>query len=319
MHTTLLLIGGLFFLFAGGEGLVRGAVTVGQRLAVSPLLIGMVIVGFGTSTPELVVSVEATRAGSPALAVGNVIGSNISNVLFILAVAVLLRPIPRPDRVMVPDGIVLLLVSVVVVLLGLQGVILKWQGVALLSALFILIAIEYLRAKSKSRLAEILQEPMPLPAEVPDRTLVSMLLVITGIAGLVFGADMLVDGATRVARALGVGEGLIGLTIVAIGTSLPELSGSVVAALRGHTDVAYGNIIGSNLFNLLGILGVSALVGNLEYPFVMVWFDGPIMVIATAAMLFFTSTGVGLSRKEGTILLVSYVAYVVLRYAYALA
>ena len=316
--TFLLIVAGLVLLAIGGEALVRGSVALGARFELSPLLIGMVIVGFGTSMPELVVSVRATMEGTPALAVGNVIGSNISNILLILGITALIRPMGKPKRVLMPDGIILLVVSAAVILLGLEGTIPALQGAIFLMLLAGLIAAEYFRARRETALKQILEEPIPLPAEVPQRLLVSLLLVATGIAALVYGGDLLVDGATRFARIIGVSEGVIGLTIVAIGTSLPELASSIVASRRGHSAVAYGNIIGSNLFNLLGILGASALAGPLAFPFVMVWFDGPVMVAATAVMLAFLTTGTGLSRREATAMVGFYAAYVTLRFVYAL-
>jgi len=319
MLTTALLIAGFLFLLAGGEALVRGAVAIGRRLNLPPLLIGMVIVGFGTSAPELVVSVNATLEGAPGLAVGNVIGSNISNILLILATAAILRPVARPPNVLIPDGLVLLGISGLVVVLGLQGTIPTLQGFVLVAILLALIIVEYLRAQKKARIASILEEPLPLPSEVPERLLISVLLVLSGIAGLVFGADLLVAGATQIADGLGVSKGLIGLTIIAAGTSLPELASTLAASRRGHSDVAYGNVIGSNMFNLLGVLGASAMAGNLEFPRVMVWFDGPVMLAATALMLAFLCTGKGLSRAEGMVLLAGYIAYVIARYAYALS
>lgn len=314
--TVLLLLGGLAFLLIGGEALLRGAVAIGNRLDMSPLLIGMVIVGFGTSMPELVVSVKAVVDGASGLAVGNVIGSNISNILLILACAAIVAPIERPERALVPDGIVLITISAAIVLLGLLGDISAPQGAVYLMVLIGLITFEYVRARRQTRLRRILEEPVPLPAEIPQRPLVSLLLVGSGIAGLIYGADLLVSGAIRIADAMGVSPGLIGLTIVAVGTSLPELASSLVAAWRGHGAVAYGNVIGSNLFNLLGILGAAALAGPLTFPYVMVWLDGPVMILATIAMVYFVASGNGLSRWEAVILLFSYVAYVIARYGY---
>lgn len=313
----ILLLGGLVFLLVGGEALVRGSVAIGNRLEMSPLLVGMVIVGFGTSMPELVVSVKAVIDGAAGLAVGNVIGSNIANILLILACAAIVAPISRPERALVPDGIFLVVISGGVVLLGLLDSISALQGALYLLLLFGLITAEYVRARREARLRKILSEPVPLPAEIPQRLLVSVLLICAGIAGLIYGADLLVSGATQIAEAMGVSPGLIGLTIVAVGTSLPELASSLVAAWRGHGTVAYGNVIGSNMFNLLGILGAAALAGPLTFPYVMVWLDGSVMVLATIAMLYFISSGTGLARWEAIALLLSYVAYVVLRYFYA--
>lgn len=316
--TLVYLVGGLLLLFVGGEALLRGAVSLGKHLGFPPFVIGMVIVGFGTSLPELVVSLEATLRGASSMAVGNVIGSNISNILLILPVAALIRPIGKPARLMVPDGFVLLGVSLVVVLVGLQDPIPAWQGLILVALLLSLVVIEYLRARKETALQHILTQPIILPEEVPHRPLVALLLVCTGIAVIVYGADLLVEGAVRTARLLGVSEGLIGLTIIAVGTSLPELASSIVASWRGHSEVSYGNIVGSNLFNLLGVLGAAIIAGPVHFPGTMLVADGPVMIGVTLLMLLFLSTGRGLSRPEAALMLVAYVSYVGLRFAYGL-
>lgn len=316
--TLVYLVGGLLLLFVGGEALLRGAVSLGKHLGFPPFVIGMVIVGFGTSVPELVVSLEATLRGASSMAVGNVIGSNISNILLILPVAALIRPIGKPARLMVPDGFVLLGVSLVVVLVGLQERIPAWQGLILVALLLSLVVIEYLRARKETALQRILTQPIVLPEEVPHRPLVALLLVCTGIAVIVYGADLLVEGAVRTARLLGVSEGFIGLTIIAVGTSLPELASSIVASWRGHSEVFYGNIVGSNLFNLLGVLGAAIIAGPVHFPGTMLVADGPVMIGVTALMLLFLSTGRGLSRPEAALMLVAYVSYVGLRFAYGL-
>ncbi|MEM1046965.1 MAG: calcium/sodium antiporter [Pseudomonadota bacterium] len=316
---AIFLIGGLVLLCVGGEALIRGAVALGNRLRLPPMLVGIVIVGFGTSLPELFVSVQATVSGAPHLAVGNVIGSNISNILFILAVAALIRPFKRPDRALMPDGIVLVAISIAVILLGLQGEIPAMQGVVFVVLLVSLLSAEYVRARRQEQLQRIYEEPVPLAEQIPQKVPLSLTLIVVGVAGLVFGADLLVAGTTNIARTFGVSEALIGLTIVAIGTSLPELAGSAVASWRGHSSVAYGNVIGSNLFNLLGILGVSAMAGPLSFPQTMVWLDGTVMIAATVLMLYFVSSGTRLDRWEAVIMLGCYLAYLGLRVAYSLS
>jgi cation:H+ antiporter len=313
--TALLLIGGLALLLVGGEALVRGGVAIAERYRLSPLLVGMVIAGFGTSMPELVVSVRATVGGSPAIAAGNVIGSNISNILLILATAALIRPIGRPPSLFMPDGLVLMTVSVGVVLLGLQGGVPAWQGGVLVFLLAGFIGVQYVRDVRSHALARVFakQPPVPLPEELPRRLAVSILLVLAGLGGLVAGGDWFVDGAVRLARGLGVSEGLIGLTIVAVGTSLPELATSAIASIRGQSDLAYGNVLGSNMFNLLGIFGCAAMAGPLEVPRLMVYVDGPVMIGATALMLFFLARGSRLVRWEAAAMLACYAAYIAVR------
>jgi cation:H+ antiporter len=317
--TAVLLVCGLIFLLIGGEALVRGAVALGLRLRLSPLFVGMVIAGFGTSMPELVVSVRATIAGSPSIAVGNVIGSNISNVLLILGVAALVRPIGRPPRLFVPDGLVLLGVSAGVVLLGLQETIPLWQGLLMLGLLIVLVVMQYIRDRAGVTSGSDATPPIPQPEQIPTQPLVTILLILTGLGGLLLGADLFVEGAVRTAEILGVSQGLIGLTIVAVGTSLPELATSTVASLRGQSDMAYGNILGSNLFNLLGIFGCAIIAGPITVPAIMVSVDGPVMIAATAVMLLFLATGARLNRVEAGVMLAAYVAYISTRYFYALA
>ncbi|MCB1546337.1 MAG: calcium/sodium antiporter [Hyphomicrobiaceae bacterium] len=319
MSTTFLMISGLFLLGIGGEALIRGGISIGRRLHMSPLVVGMIIVGFGTSMPELAVSLRATLAGSPAIAVGNVVGSNIANILLILAVAALLRPIPMPSRLMKPDGFVLLAACLAVPLLGLQGTVPRWQGGAMLGVLFLMITAEYVRSRRQRAQEALHEEPVPLPAEIPHRFWVAVLLVLTGLAAVIYGAELLVAGATAMARALGVSESFIGLSIVAVGTSLPELAGSVVATWRGHSEVAYGNVVGSSIFNVLCIFGAAVAVGPITVPAAMIWFDSVVMIAASVLMLVFVATGRRLSRNEGLVMLACYVGYIALRYKLGLA
>jgi cation:H+ antiporter len=314
--TLVLVLVGLFLLGAGGEGLIRGGITLGERLGLSPVVIGMVIVGFGTSLPELAVSLNAMHAGSPAIAVGNAVGSNIANILMVLAVAALLQPIIAPDRLFVPDGLVLLAVCALIPLAGAQGLVPRWQGGAMLGVLALLLILSILRSRSDRKLEDAVA--VPLQEEMPRRPFIAVLLMITGLAAVVLGAELLVEGGSRAARSFGVSESFIGLTVVAIGTSLPELAGSCVAALRGHTDIAYGNIVGSSIFNVLAIFGASVLVGPMVVPWPIVWFDSAVMIGAVIAMLVFVASGRQLSRFEGLLLLVAYGVYVTARYQFGL-
>ena len=315
--TLLLIVAGLVLLFIGGEALLRGAVATGRHVGLSPLVTGMVIVGLGTSMPELFVGVEASLLGKSELAVGNVIGSNIANILLILAVAALIRPIDRPVRVLRPDGYVLMAVTFGLVLLGFQGRVASWQGVVLVLLLVLFLTWEVLRARREARLERALKPPVPFKKEVPLRLSVAVLLTLSGLAILPFGANVLIEGCTRAATYLGVSEGVIGLTIVAVGTSLPELASAMVASLRGQSDIAYGNVVGSNLFNSLGILGASAVAAPLTYPWSMVWLDGPVMIVATLAMIFFFSNGARLIRWEAGLMLAAYVLYLGVRFQIA--
>ncbi len=307
--TLLLIAGGLAVLLLGGEALLRGSVATGQRMGLSPLVTGMIIVGLGTSMPELFVCVEATLLGKSELAVGNVIGSNIANVLLILGVAALICPIDRPVGVLRPDGVILTVVTVGIVLLGFQGRVGPWQGAVLVALLGLFLASSFLRARALEGPAHAPEPAAPLTDEIPPQLGLSVLLTLSGFALLPFGANLLIDGATRAAVFLGVSHGVVGLTIVALGTSLPELASSAVASWRGQSDMAYGNVVGSNLFNSLGILGASAIAGPLTYFWTMVWFDGLVMILATLAMIVFFVMGARLHRWEAGVMLAAYMLY----------
>ena len=292
---------GLAGLFLGGEALVRGAVGLALRMAMTPLLIGLTVVGFGTSTPELLVSVDAALGGIPAIAIGNVVGSNIGNILLIVGISAMVWPIRatlagglrRDSAVMV--GAALLLVPVFAL-----GTIGRPAGALLLAGLVGYLVWAW--RSSESAVDDPTQTPMPLWR--------SLLWAGGGLVLLIVGAQLLVDGAVNIARGFGVSEAFIGLTVVAIGTSLPELATSLIAALRRQSDIAIGNIVGSNIFNLLGILGVTALVAPIPVEARFLSFDLPVMIAASvllAALLLFRPV---ISRPIGAGLLVAYATYV---------
>ncbi|WP_409331614.1 calcium/sodium antiporter [Trujillonella humicola] len=328
--TVLSLVGGLALLVAGGELLVRGAVRLATRLGVSPLLIGLTVVGFGTSTPELVTSVQAALVGSPGIAVGNIVGSNIVNVLVILALAALIWPLAVPPTALRRDGV---LVVASAALMGLIGWL--WTLDRLAGALLIGLLGAYLYASWRQERtgppagqhgaafdrADAFEDldpalsPEAVRARMAERPrsegwVVPLLLAVGGLLLLVVGARFLVGGSIDLARELGVGEAVIGLTIVAIGTSMPELVTSVVAAVRRHTDVALGNVLGSNVYNVLGIGGVTALISPTEVPEAIVRFDIPVMVGVSLALLALLHTRRALERWEGALMLAGYVVYV---------
>lgn len=250
---------GFVLLFVGGEALVRGSVALAARLGLSKLLIGLTIVGFGTSAPELLVSVQAALFGSAEIAVGNVIGSNIANVLLILGAALVLCPLIIEKGPVRRDGVAMLLVCSLLYGLSLAGTINLWHGVLMIAALSGYIYTAY-RIEKAAPIA-----PHADDVDVtPMRPLVSVAYILVGFAALLFGADWLVEGAVNVARDYGVSEAVIGLSLVAVGTSLPELATAIVAAYRKHPDVVLGNILGSNIFNVLFILGVTSTVKPIQ-------------------------------------------------------
>jgi len=311
MELVFLILAGGGLLLLGGEFLVRGAVSLAQRLGLSPLLIGLTVVALGTSAPEVVTSVQAALAGAPSLAVGNVVGSNIANILLVLGVCALLHPIPIDRSSVARDGTALLLATLVTVGVMLTGSFERWVGILYLLALAGYVAFAYYREKGGQdsttadlhlqEVEEVAGKPKPLP--------LSILFIAIGLAGLMFGADWLVEGAVGLALQLGMSEAVIGATIVAIGTSLPELVASVTASLRGHLALAFGNVVGSCLMNLLGVLAATAIARPIPIPDSVLDLDIWVMTLATLALLFFASTGHRMIRGEGAILLILYVAY----------
>ncbi|MBN2759919.1 MAG: calcium/sodium antiporter [Rhodobacteraceae bacterium] len=296
----LLLVVGLLGLFLGGEALVRGAVAVAHRFAMPPLLIGLTVVGFGTSTPELLVSVQAALGGVPDIAIGNVVGSNIGNILLIVGVTALIWPITVAARSLRRDLAVMILAAFALVPLFWLGQIGRFAGLALVLGLLAYLVWSYLDPQGDAPESDAPAQPLWQ----------SIGWLLAGLAGLMLGARLLVDGAVNIAQALGLSEAFIGLTIVAIGTSLPELATSLMAALRKQSAIAIGNIVGSNVFNVLGILGATAIIAPIPVAGRFLTFDLPVMIGVSAllAVLLLARSGVG--RAGGAVLLLGYAAYV---------
>jgi cation:H+ antiporter len=305
------LVAGLCLLLICGDFFVRGAVGIANRMRVSPLVIGLTLVGFGTSLPELVASLEAARLGSPGIAVGNVVGSNIANILLILGLSALITPIAVPPGTFRLNGPVLMGSSVLLTLVFFLGRIERWYGLVFVVLLIAYTLTAYLgerRGLKDPAMAHLADEVSGAPpASAP--LWIYLGLTAGGLLGIVFGAELLVTAAAALARRIGVSETIIGLTIVAVGTSLPELATSVIAALRRHGDVALGTIIGSNIFNLLGILGVTALYHPLKVPAEIVRFDAWVMLGATGLVILFALTRSRVERWEGAALLAGYLTY----------
>ena len=311
--TLFFLLLGLVLLVVGGELLVRGAVQLAQKFRISPLLIGLTLVGFGTSTPELVTSLQAAFADSPGIAVGNVVGSNVANILLILGVTALIFPVVVAKETFKRDGIVLALGTVMCL-----GAVLYGQLTPLLGAVFVASLAGYIyfafRQERQSNAAAdaaagMTQSDFPAPS-LPLIAL-DLLFVVGGLVLTIFGARFLVTSAIEIATAFNVSETVIGLTIVAVGTSLPELVTSVMAALRKHSDIAFGNIVGSNIYNIFGILGVTAIIKPIDVPSKIASLDIWVMIAATV-LLFITATSRWrIGRVEGGIMLAAYVGYCV--------
>lgn len=305
---------GLLLLVGGAEFLVRGASQLAAAAGVSPLIIGLTVVAFGTSAPELAVSVRAAMSGQAGadIAVGNVVGSNIFNVLLILGLSAAVAPLVVSQRLVRVDVPLMIGASVLLLLLALDGKIGRLDGALLFAGIVVytLFAILQGRRESQAVAAEYAGEFSARP-RTPAGYLINLGYIVGGLALLVLGAHWLVDGAVGIARAFGVSELVIGLTIVAAGTSLPELATSVMASIKGERDIAVGNIVGSNLFNILSVLGLAALVapdGVNVAPSVL-RFDLPIMIAVAFACLPIFFTGYTIARWEGLLFVGYYVLY----------
>jgi cation:H+ antiporter len=300
--------GGVLLLFAGAEGLVRGSASLALRLGMPPLVVGLTVVAFGTSMPELVVSVQAALAGQGGLALGNVVGSNIGNIGLILGISALVAPLAVQARIIRLDLPLLVLVSAALVALLLDGRLGRVEGAFLFAGAVLYTGFTLHAARREG--AAVRKEYAEGIGATSGSALLDSGLVLGGLLLLVGGARLLVSGAVSLAEAAGLPDAVIGLTIVAIGTSLPELATSVVAAFRGEGDIAVGNVVGSNLFNVLGILGVTALVHPVSGTIGV--FDLAVMGGAAVVLLPMMWTGRRVSRGEGAVLLAGYVAYIVL-------
>ena len=330
------IVGGLLLLLAGGEALVRGSVGVARRLGMSELLIGLTLVGFGTSMPEMVTSLQALSDGAVGISVGNVIGSNVANVLLVIGAACLIYPIVTDPRALARDGLVMVAATI------LFAAVLWFDGFSRLTGiLFVVILVGYLSTsvildrRKNSKAAEVHSGEAEV-IETHEPLWLSLILAVGGIAGVVIGAKLLVTGGSDLARTVGISETVIGLSIVAIGTSLPELVTSVMSAIKGKADVALGNVIGSNIFNILGIMGVSAAV----YPFSIIaqpahsgtkpvdvealeyapgeslitMQDMGALALSVFLLVLFAYTGRKLARWEGAVLLAAYAIYMAMSF-----
>jgi cation:H+ antiporter len=314
--TGLVFILGLACLGAGAELLVRGAARIATACGIAPLVVGLTIVAYGTSTPELAVNLKAAAAGQADLAIGNVIGSNIFNILLILGVCAVLQPLVVAAQLVRLDVPLLIGASLVVWGMSFDGVISRFDGAVLFAGIVVytVFAIRQSRRETAAVQAEY-QEAPHVPARRPERGakfwLLQLTLILTGLAVLVVGARWVVDASVEIARALGVSELIIGLTIIAAGTSLPEVATSVVATVRGQRDIAIGNAVGSNLYNLGSILGLSALLApdGLAVSPAVARFDLPVMTAVAVACLPVFFTGHTIARWEGGLFVGYYAAY----------
>jgi cation:H+ antiporter len=311
------LILGIGLLTLGGNFLIRGALGISKRTGISPLLTGLLIVGFGTSMPELVVSVGAALNGQPDIAIGNVVGSNIANILLVLGLCAAITPLFISQLSLRRDAVAVIASSFLFILIAADGK-LGWIDASVLLILLVAYLIWAYRTEKEINVGagEAIEVDTTEIATKPKAIIWAVAEAIGGLALLIAGSQVLLKGAVGIATGLGVSEAVIGLTLVAVGTSLPELTISVIAAFRKNADVAIGNILGSNIFNLLGILGVSAILQPIAVTGRVVVFDQWVMLGVSILLYMFLLSGRKLSRVEGGLLFVGYFAYIAVSYIY---
>ncbi|OYT74739.1 MAG: sodium:calcium antiporter [Armatimonadetes bacterium JP3_11] len=312
MEKAWLIVPGLLLLIGGGEWLVRGASRLASLLGVPPVVIGLSVVAFGTSAPELAVSILAAYRGQPDIAVGNVVGSNIVNILLILGLSAVVAPLAVSVRLIKIEVPLMIGTALLFFVLGYDGKLTRADGL-LLVGIFIAYLVWMTRtARSEPILEEELEEVGAIPRN--GWTYFKLIgLIIVGLVGLVLGSEWLIQGAVAAARAIGVSELVIGLTVVAVGTSLPELATSVIASMRGERDISVGNVVGSNIFNILSVLGFSSLVApdGLTVAPAVTRFDALVMIGVSLACFPVFFNGFEIKRWEGALFVGYYIAYTV--------
>jgi len=305
--TLLQMLGGLVILVAGAELLVRGSVGTALRFGLTPLLIGLTIVAFGTSAPELVVSIQAASNGSDDIALGNIIGSNISNIALILGIAALIQPLKVQTSIIRKDVPILLGTSLLLVFFLMDGVISQLEGFFFFTGV-VAFTVASIRMAKMETSVEVNSEYEDV---VPKKSLplwLNAVMIVGGLGLLILGAKWLVDGAIEIASSVGMSQAVVGLTIVAVGTSLPELATSVMAALKKEGDIAIGNVVGSNIFNILCILGITAMILPVSQGGITT-IDILLMLGLTLLLLPILRSGYIVSRIEGGVLLTIYIVY----------
>lgn len=311
LHSILFLAAGVVVLVFGADLMVRGASALALRLGLSPLFVGLTVVAFATSAPELVVSIRSSLAGYPDLAIGNVVGSNICNICVILGITAVVIPIPCSRMVILRDAPLVVLVTGLFWVLC-RGDVSRLESAVLCAVLVTYIGLTYLanRKASAALVLDIVDEEIVRESAAPSSVLRHLLFVGAGLGGLLLGADLLVRGAVAIAERLGMSEAVIGLTVVAIGTSLPEVATSFVAALKKQPDLAIGNVLGSNLWNLLGVAGMTGMIQGLPVADRFLTFDLPVCIGVSVVCAVFMATGRRVGRLEGVTLLGLYGGYV---------
>jgi len=310
LQIIIYIIGGSIGLFAGAELLVRGSSSLALRFGISPLIVGLTVVAFATSSPELVVSIKAAIQNNPGIVVGNVVGSNICNIALILGVAAMISPMHVKTQLVRREIPILIGVSFLLILILWGDTITRVEGIILVIGIIVYVVLGYKYALKKKKEEAALKEFEDGIPKKPYKIWVSVIFVVAGLVLLVLGSNLFVNGAVSAAVKLGVSEAVIGLTIVALGTSLPELITSVVASLKNENDIAIGNAVGSNVFNILSILGISSLINPISHTGVTI-IDLSVMMFFTIVILPVCWTKFTLRRWEGALLFAGYIAYMI--------
>lgn len=297
------LVLGLAVLIIGGDFLVKGAVGIAEKFKLSPLVIGMTVVSFGTSAPELIVSIQAALEGVPEIAIGNVVGSNIANIALVLAITVLIFPIVVERNSKMIDWPMMMFSSILFYVFALDNVIEFWEGVVLVTILIAFVIFLIRNSRKNNVLADD-------DFEAPSNPIMTYVYLFSGLIGLKFGADWLLEGAVGIAEGVGMSKKVIGVTIVAFGTSVPELVASAVAAYRKQTDISIGNLIGSNIFNILIVIGVTAIVKDTPVDESIISFDMIWMLAIALGLLPLMLIGKKMGRIHGLILLSAYITFI---------
>jgi len=298
---------GLAALFIGAEGLIRGSSALALKIGITPLVVGLTVVAFGTSTPELVVSLKAALIGNSSISLGNVVGSNIANIALILGISAIIRPLDVHANIIRREIPIMIGISILLVLLLIDGELGLVDGIIFVLGIVIytIVNITMARKEKNAEVEKEFKEGLKTGLGVP----ISIIMIVGGLGLMILGANLFVTSSISIAKVIGVSDAIIGLTIVAVGTSLPELITSVVAAYKNESDIAIGNVVGSNIFNILGILGITALIISVSSSGIN-YIDFGAMLFAALILLPLSKTGFRITRLEGIFLVLGYAAYI---------
>ena len=301
------LVLGLVALFIGAEGLIRGSSALALKIGITPLVVGLTVVAFGTSTPELVVSLKAALIGNSSISLGNVVGSNIANIALILGISAIIRPLDVHANIIRREIPIMIGISILLVLLLIDGELGLVDGIIFVLGIVIytIVNITMARKEKNAEVEKEFKEGLKTGLGVP----ISIVMIVGGLGLMILGANLFVTSSISIAKVIGVSDAIIGLTIVAVGTSLPELITSVVAAYKNESDIAIGNVVGSNIFNILGILGITALIISVSSSGIN-YIDFGAMLFAALILLPLSKTGFRITRLEGLFLVLGYAAYI---------